>query len=366
VKGSLLVPAAARWSVGTALLSLALAGPSLAATISGTVKVPEGRSVEGSKVVAASAKNDLYRVDVAEDGSYSIDDAVAGTYTISLVGLGVSAPDAKEVVVAEGGTVTQNFDAKDREPFCIVKAAAPIPLSEDIDSAAFADAPEIRIGEGKHLGVALGDSYPEWGPQGGPNIVSGRFKVKYSTVGLHVAADVTFKSPLANIQTDGNLWNGNALEFDFTNVPYDQARTGKDGQTDWQVVVGLGQTADWWEHNSYNARPKIAGKETAITTYIARHPKELTADGVGGEKFRLDLPWGIFNKGADGAAITMPEDNALGAMDIVVDASDPDADRSEAVRKYQIQWSGLGNSHWQANQLVPVKFCPQPPATAGG
>lgn len=363
MKGSLLSPAV-RWSVGTALLSFALAGPSLAASISGTLKVPEDRSVEGAKVVAASATNELYRVDVAEDGTYAIDDVVAGTYTISVIGLGLTAPDVKDVVVAEDATITQDFELKDREPFCIVKAAAPIPLSEDIDSAAFADAPEIQIGAGKHLGVG---EPSEWGTDGGPNIVSGRFKVKYSEVGLHIAADVTYKTPLVNSQTDGNLWNGNALEFDFTNVPYDQTRTGKDPMTDWQVVVGLGRTADWWEHNSYNARPSIGGEEKQITTYIARHHKELTADGVGGEKFRLDLPWGIFRQGPDGEPITMPEDNALGAMDIVLDASDPNGDPAEATRKYQIQWSGLGGSHWNANQLVPVQFCPQPPAnpTAG-
>jgi hypothetical protein len=59
----------------------------------------------------------------------------------------------------------------------------------------------------------------------------------------------------------------------------------------------------------------------------------------------------------------MPEDNSLGAMDLVLDVVDPDADRAEAVRKYQIQWSGFGNSHWNASSLVPVKFCPQAPAT---
>jgi hypothetical protein len=361
VKGSLFVPTAVRWSLGTALLSLALASSSFAATITGTVKVPADRSAEGTFVVATSDKFDLYRVAVAEDGTFAIENAVAGTYTLSVLGGGMTAADVKNVVVAENAEIKQDFELKAAEPFCIVKAAAPIPLSEDIDSAAFADAPEIQISAGKNLGVG---PVEEWAADGGPNLVSGRFRVKYSEVGLHIAADVNFKTPLVNIQTDGNLWNGNALEFDFQNDPYDPTRTGKDAMHNWQVVVGLGETADWWEHNSYNARPSIGGAEKQITTYIARHPKEIK-DGVGGEKFRLDVPWAILREGPDGQPISMPEDNALGAMDIVLDAADPNTDRAEAVRKYQVQWSGFGGSHWNASQMVPVKFCPQPPATAG-
>jgi len=367
VKGSLFAATTRRWSVASALLVFALTGQAMAAKISGTVKVPEGRATAGSFVIATSDKFAVYRVEVAEDGTFAIDNAAPGTYTLSVIGPGMNAPDVKDVQVAEGKDVTQNFELKTAEPFCIVKSPNPIPLDQDIDSAAFADAPEILINGGKNVGVGLNADDPlAWANDGGLNIVNGRFKVKYSTAGLHIAADVNFKTPLVNNQVNDNLWNGNALEFDFQNDPYDPERTDKNKEHNWQVAVGLGPNADWWEHNVYNMRPRIAGQEVSIGKYITRVPKEVK-DGVGGEKFRLDLPWGIFLQNDEsGPAISMPEDNALGAMDIVLDASDPTAERSEAVRKYQVQWSGFGNSHWNASSNVPVKFCPQPPASAGG
>jgi hypothetical protein len=355
VKGSLLAPTVARWSVGTVLLSLALGSQALAAKISGTVKLPEGRAVTDVAVIASSAKFDIYRVDVAEDGTFSIDDAVPGTYTLSVVGPGLSTPDVKDVVLADKD-ITQDFTAKDAEPFCIVKAASPIPLDQDIDSAAFADAPEIRIGDAKTVAIGAG---ADWTTQGGPNIVNGRFKVKYSTEGLHLAGDINFKTPLVNSQVDNNLWNGNAIEIQFTNAAYDPERSGNDAELDFQVIAGLGETPDWWLHGAIEARPS-----EAVSGHIKRVPKEVT-DGVGGEKLRLDIPWKIFLAGGpEGTPITMPEDNALGALDIELDAADPDGDRATAVRKYQVSWSGL-QAHWNAHRRVPVKFCPQPPATAG-
>jgi carboxypeptidase family protein len=349
VKGSLRLP------LGSAFLVLALAGPALAnGTISGKVTFPDA-FVEGSKVIATSAKYDVYRVDVADDGTYQLDDVVPGTYIISAIAGGLATPDIKDVAVADGKTVTQDITLKVADPFPVVKSPQAISLDSDIDSADFADAPEIVVNSGKNLGVGPTE---EWAKDGGPNNVSGRFRLKYSDAGLHLAADVTFKPPLVNNQKDDNLWNGNALEFDLQNDPYDVTRTDKNADHDWQVVVGLGETADWWLHGSVNARPG-----TPVTAHIKRVQKEVK-DGVGGEKFRLDMPWSIFLQGdATGKPITVPADNSLGAIDIVLDSVDPSADRAEAVRKYQIQWSGFGNSHWNASSLVPVKFTPQ--ATAG-
>lgn len=355
VKGSWKLPRVAAWSLGSVFMVVALAGQAMAgATIKGKVTFPDDKFVEGTMAIASSAKFETYRTEVADDGTYEIDDAAAGTYTVSIIAGGLTVPDATNVVVNDGDTAAKDFTMTVAKPFCVVKAPNPIPLDSDIDSADFADAPEILVNGGKNVGV--GDPLT-WGSLGGPNVVSGRFKLKYSSVGLHLAADVTFMPPLVNNQKDDNLWNGNALEFDFQDDPYDVDRTDKSADHDWQVVVGLGPTADWWLHGSVNARPDVP-----VSSYIKRVAKE-EKNGVGGEKFRLDLPWSIFKQGDNtGKPISMPADNALGAIDVVLDSVDPTADRSEAVRAFQVQWSGFGNSHWNASSLVPVQFCTQPPA----
>lgn len=345
---------ALRWSVASVFLIGVLTGQALAAgTFKGRVTVP---SVEFDPstgfVVAASEKLDLYRVPIEDDGSYVIENVVAGTYTLSALVGGLTAPDVKGVVLADGQTVEQNFAMQTATPFCVFKSATPIPLDQDIDSPAFANAEEIRIGEGKHVGVG---PVNRWGPLGGPQLVSGRFKVKYSDQAIHLAGDITFKNPLVNNKQDNELWNGNALEFDIQNDPYDPTRTGKDPNHNWQIVVGLGRQADWWEHNVYNMRPRIGGREVRIDNFIRRVPKE------NGEKLRLDVPWAILLQGDEtGDPIPPPADNSLGALDIVLDVSDPEANPSEAVRLFQIQWSGFGNSHWNASSLVPVRFCTPP------
>jgi hypothetical protein len=342
--------AALRGAVGSAFLVCALTSQALAAgTFKGKVMVPSTDYDPSSGfVVAVSDKLDLYRVQIDADGSYVIDSAAPGTYTLSAIRGGLTAPDVTGVVLADGKTVEQNFAMTAPQPFCILKSATPIPLSKDIDSDAFADADEIRIGDGKSVGVGPVD---EWGKDGGPKLVSGRFKIKYSDQAIHLAADVTFAKPLVNNQKDDNLWNGNALEFDIQDDPFDVTREDKNAQHDWQVVVGLGQNADWWLHGAVNARPKVP-----VANNINRIPR---ADG---EKFRLDVPWEILlQDDANGKPIAPPKDNAVGAIDLVLDVSDPNADPSDAVRKYQIQWSGLGNSHWNASSLVPVQFCPKKP-----
>ena len=50
--------------------------------------------------------------------------------------------------------------------------------------------PEIDLNSGEN--VAVGDR-TMWGPDGGPNAVSGRFKIKYSSDAIHIAGDVTYK-----------------------------------------------------------------------------------------------------------------------------------------------------------------------------
>jgi hypothetical protein len=340
-----------RAAVGSAFLALVVAGQAWAAgTIRGTVTVPSTEfDPSGGFVVAVSDKMELHRVPIDADGTYVIENAAAGTYTISAIRGGLTAPDATGVALADGQTVEQNFAMVQTPPVCILKSPTEIPLDQDIDSAAFADAQEIRIGEPKHLGVG---PVEEWFQDGGPNLVSGRFKVKYSDQAIHIAADVTYAKPLVNPHSNDALWTGNALEVDIQNDPYDVTREGKDPDHNWQVVVGLGPTADWWEHNTVQGRPRIDGKEVAIGTYINRVARD------NGEKFRLDIPWRILLAGGpEGQPIPVPADNSLGALDLVLDVADPN---NPDARKYQIQWSGLGNSHWNASSMVPIRFCPAP------
>jgi hypothetical protein len=337
---------ALRGPVACALLIGVLTAQALAAgTIKGKVMVPSTDFDPSAGFVVATneANTNLYRVAIDADGSYMIENVNPGKYTISVIRGGLSAPDVKGVDVKDGQTVEQNFAMVAATPFCVLKSATPIPLDQDIDSAAFADAQEIRIGEGKTLGVG---PVEDWFKDGGPGLVSGRFKVKYSDQAIHLAADVTFAKPLVNPHADDALWTGNALEFDIQNDPYDVTREGKEAEHNWQVVVGLGAAADWWEHNSIQGRPK-----DPVSKYLMRVPRD------NGEKFRLDVPWALLTMGADGDAIKAPADDSLGALDIVLDVADPAAPDA---RKYQIQWSGMGNSHWNASSMVPVKFCTKP------
>jgi hypothetical protein len=237
-----------------------------------------------------------------------------------------------------------------------VKSPNPIPLDQDINSAAFQDAPEIDLTMGQNEAVGPGD---QWGMQGGPKAVSGRFKIKYSTQAIHLAADLTFKTPHVNtfITTDQtNLWNGNAIEFDLQNDPWTADRAGtKDANHDWQLVVGLGDTNAWYLHGSVNAAPTASVAANVLAT------DKSTKDG---QLVRIDMPWSVFLQGdATGAPITVPADNAFGAMDIALDASDPTADRTTATRLWQLTWSGFPNGHWDATSLVAVQFVPQAPAS---
>jgi hypothetical protein len=76
------------------------------------------------------------------------------------------------------------------------------------------------------------------------------------------------------------------------------------------------------------------------------------------------MPWKIFVKNdAPGQAISPPKDDALGAINILVDAADPAVTEPEdfAARKFQIQWSGFGTAHWNGTQMIPVRFCTKRP-----
>jgi hypothetical protein len=58
----------------------------------------------------------------------------------------------------------------------------------------------------------------------------------------------------------------------------------------------------------------------------------------------------------------MPADNALAALDLLLDAADPTTVPStDAGRAWQITWTGQGLSHWHDNLLQPVQFVTQAP-----
>jgi len=378
VKGSYLRPTAKGWQVGSALLVLAVAGQTWAATtqtISGkvTAALPSGAAIDTDAtayVVATSDKNKVYEVPVNSDGTYSISPVDNGTYKIVAVAKSQGAQQVSNVVISDAApTVTQNFDLKAATPLPIVKAAGnnPIPLTDGIDSAAFQDAPEIDLASGETVETPPPTADPTtvsgagWT---GPNDVSGRFKVKYSSLGLHIAGDVTYKTPRVNDQTGGNIWNANAIEVDFQNDPYDITRIAYDNDHNWQFGFSLGATPDWWLWGGVNAHPAIDGKDEAVTTHALVQDKSPNT----GETFRVDIPWAILLD-SSGKAISEPADNAMGALDLALDAADPSQPAgtstaaSPVARTIQLALSGYNDTYKNPASEVPVQFVAQAPAS---
>jgi carboxypeptidase family protein len=353
MNGASLGPMAIRWPIGVALFLCALAGPAVGSPlISGNVTAPAGKSLDGAVVVATSDKYKVYRVNVDGDGNYQNFDAEPGTYTLAVVARGLEAPPATGQVLTNSQIIQRNFTLAEAKPFCIVKSSNPILLTDGIDSAAFMDAPEIDLKGGQN--VVLGDPNV-WG---GPTTVSGRFRLKYSAQAIHLAADVTYKSPRVDNGLNGSLYDGNAVELDFQNDPYAADRAAYDPTHDWHLIVGLGDTPDWWLAKQIASHPLVNGQEEPLASHFMIQDKP-TKDG---ETFRLDIPWAILLQGdASGMPITAPKDNDLGAMDLVLDAADPTVDRASATRRFQLTWSGFADTYTNPSSFRPVQFCPQAP-----
>jgi len=331
-------------------LFFAIAGQAFgSATISGTVTPAANGDISNAVVVATSDTYKVYRID-ASAGTYS-QDVDPGTYTIVVLAMNQTAPPITNKVLKDGDTLAQDFTLATATPFPIVKSPNPIPLTDGIDSASFQDAPDIVISGGHNVVVGDPNGTPPWTP----NVVSGRFRLKYSAEAIHIAADATFQTPLVNSQTADAIWNGNAFEFDFQNDPYDGTRTAMDPDHNWQLIVALGDTPSWWMY-SLQAAPSVGGKDEPLASHFAlqnRSDHEQT--------FRLDVPWSILLD-SRGKGISPPADTALGAMDVTLDASDPTADRATATRLFQIDWSGFEPSHNNPSVLRPIQFVPQAPA----
>jgi hypothetical protein len=369
VKGSYVRSTAHRWLVGSALLWFTVSGYAGAATtpaISGkvTATLPSGTMLSDLKavVVATNDKNEVFTANPDDStGAYSISPVNNGTYKVVSVVAGMAAPAVTNLVISDASpTATENFAMVAPAPFPIVKSPNPIPLTDGIDSASFQDAPEIDLVSGEN--VAVGDR-TMWG---GPNTVSGRFKFKYSTQAIHIAADVTYKTPRVNDQTGGNIWNANALEIDIQNDKYDPTRTAYDPDHNWQFAVALGNAAQWYLFGGVQAAPMINGAAEPVASHFMIQDKTPNT----GETFRVDIPWAILLD-SSGKAISPPADNALGAIDIALDAADPTqplgtstAD-NPVTRAFQLTWSGLADTWTNPIELVQVQFAPQAPASLG-
>jgi hypothetical protein len=357
VKASCLRPIAARWQIGSALLLFALAGQAFG-QISGTVTAPLPAGTVFSNIgpaVVVATNNDTLEVFTANpsdtDGTFSIDPVSNGTYKVAVVAAGFTAPAVTNLVISDASpTATENFALVVPTPLPILKSATPIPLTEGIDSASFQNATEIDLNSGESIAVGV---RANWGVLGGPAEVSGRLKVMYSDLGLHIAANVTYLTPDVNIQTGGNIWNGNAFEVDIQNDPYDPTRSAYNHDHNWQFGVSLDANPEWHLWGSIQAPPSIGGISEPVTSHLMIQEK---TDGTG-ETFRVDIPWAILTD-STGNAISPPADNDLGALDFGIDAAGSSQTRSDG---FQMQWSGLPNSWTNPTNLVPVQFVPQAP-----
>src|SRR5262249_23448881 len=166
----------------------------------------------------------------------------AGTYTVVVVGGGMETVVQNSVAVKDGQDLKLDFTLQEAQPFKVVRSAGgkAIPLTDDYYSASFADAPEIQLDEAWRNTPDLPGSGTllNWKPTD----LSGKVRVKYSDVALHLAADLNFKTPGVNNWPDNGgreIWDGNHIDFDFQNDRYDPKRTSYDKDHDWQVLVKL-------------------------------------------------------------------------------------------------------------------------------
>jgi hypothetical protein len=357
MKGSCLDRMAVRWPVGSALLIFTLAGQALAAgTITGTLKAPTGWALDGTWVTASDANDHLFRtMDVAADGTYTLDSVDPGTYTLSVAARGLEVAPVPNLVLADGQTLKQDLTLAPAKPFCFVKSASPIPLTDDINSASFMDAPDIHIDSAAHLNEPM--DLPTLNMWGGPATVGGRFRVKYSSVGLHIAGDMTYKVPNVNLATGANIYQGNAIELDFQNDPYDQNRTAFDNDHDWQLIVSLGQTPEWWIYGGLQEAPMINGKPEPVANHVLVKDRP----NKDGNLVRIDVPWAILLKGDMMTPSTPPQDMALAAAEIAVDQSSPNSTKDSPAVLYQLTWSGLDTGFTDPSVMKPIQFCPQAP-----
>jgi hypothetical protein len=342
-------PSGRAWSIAVALLATALtAGRAFGhTTLVGKVVGPTGDPIAGAYVTAYDTDNFIFSARTEEDGTYELD-LVVSTFSVTAI-----APGFKETTVSHIQSVddlhTEVPDLKLEvaPPLAIVKAAAPIPLTDGIDAPAFADAAEIRLDQGYQVALSLEDPH-DWG---GPKMLSGRFKVKWDDANLYVAGDVTFPKLHVNSHTDGNVRQGNAVELYLQTDAYDPNRTAYDPDYNWHLVIGDGPTPAWWLFGSVKAAPKA---NLADNLAITDKP---TKDGV---FLRLNVPWSILLKG-NGEASLAPANESLGALGIAVNSADLSSDPSSTTRKLQLVFPMSSTNDTDPSGLRQVVFTAKTP-----
>lgn len=344
-----------RWLSGRQLpLAVALLATALTAgrafghtTLVGKVVGPTGVPIAGAYVAAYDADNYVFAGRTADDGTYELD-VVVSTFSITAI-----APGLKETTLTNVKSVDDvHTDVPDLKlevapPLAIVKATAAIPLTDGIDSSAFADAQEVRLDQGYQVVVGLVDPH-DWG---GPKVVSGRFKVKWDDASLYLAGDVTFPKLHVNSHTDGNVWQGNAVELYVQNDAYDSNRKAYDPDHNWQLVVGDGPTPAWWLFGSVQAAPKA---DLAANVAITDKP---TKDGI---FLRLNVPWSILPKGS-GEASPAPANESLGALGIAINSADLSSDPSSTTRQFQLMFPMGSTNYTDPSGLRQVVFTAKAP-----
>jgi Carboxypeptidase regulatory-like domain/Carbohydrate family 9 binding domain-like len=337
------------WPLAMALLATALtAGRAFGhTTLVGKVVGPTGAPVAGAYIAAYDADNYIFADRTADDGTYELD-VVVSTFSITAI-----APGFKETTLTNVQSVDdQHTEVPDLKlevapPLAIVKATAPIPLTDGIDSPAFASAAEIRLDQGYQVVLGLVDPH-DWG---GPKMVSGRFKVKWDDANLYVAGDVTFPKLHVNSHTDGNVWQGNAVELYLQNDPYDPNRTAYNPDHNWQLVVGDGPTPAWWLFGAVQAAPKASLADNLAIT------DKPTKDGV---FLRLNVPWSILRK-ANGDGSAAPANESLGALGIAINSADLSSDPSSTTRKFQLMFPMSSTNDTNPSGLRQVVFTAKAP-----
>jgi hypothetical protein len=340
-----------RWPVATVFLVGALTAQALAVgTIKGKLTGPSGIPLEAARITATDANYKSFRGEASDDGTYSVE-VDPGTYEVVVVGKGLESQVVKNVVVADNAEVEQNFPLEAAKPFCIIKADRPIPLTDDINSPSFADAPDIRVDGGHNVGEGYASINDDWK---GPSTAGGRFRVKWSEQAIHLAADLSFAQPGVNFGAEGEQWKGNAIEFDFQDDAYDVNRDAYDTNHNWQLIVGIHAAPKWWLYGALQQAPEIDGVKANIADHL------LIKDRNGGNLVRLDIPWKILLREDKKTAVEPPKEGAVGALDLVIDNSGTDTTADAATRQFQLSWSGF-NTGWQEPRVLkPVQFCPKP------
>lgn len=345
------------WPIG-ALLLLAAAGPAMAAgTISGTITGPATRSVAGARVNATDNQFRNFRAVADAQGKYTLADLEPGTYLVVVAGAAMEPVVQRDVVVKDGETVTLNVTLQEAPPFPILKAAQPIPLTDDYYSAAFADAPEIMINQSwqntPDLDPSVGN-LTNWKPEE----VSGKFRLKYSSAALHLAADLNFKTPGINRWPDmggREIWDGNHIDFFFQNDPYSPSREEYDLDHNWQLATRLTDTPAF----KLFQRGMPPEEQDPPAEDATKHVLRKVKPNKDGELVRIDYPWTIFRQnGSSKEPIPVPAADSLAALDIAVGAADPDQTPDEAGIKTRLSWSGFFEGWRDPRLLRPVKFMP--------